>query len=388
MTMALHILLVDDRPDSVLFLAEFLLARSHRVETSNNGAEALEAIVRRTRSGDAYDLLISDVTMPGMDGLTLVRELRRRQLLIPTALYTGFSAVNPNLHQQATQLECLAVMEKPLELRRIERLVEEVIARRTGTARRQLTARSTRDDNQPFFGTSRVIVKPGGRRPDAGTGESRTGALERKSDLHPVVREPAPPSLELPSTPAATGQTGAFTAQLGRRTGSTQAAAQIPGTDPFTAPGSHRIQAVPLPPPPVLPPLPPPPGAADNGNGNGNVSRTRYPTAITQAFSQPQAEQPPTTGLVRRQAGLFTHTGGHYSTLSSTRIRRGVGGASPLTPPHGHTEQPPPSAQPLTSSSRAVACAHCRRVFVVLVKPESFTAMCVNCGKLNRIDPL
>ena len=384
MTMALHILLVDDRPDSVLFLGEFLLARGHRVETSSNGAEALEAIIRRTRGGDAYDLLISDVTMPGMDGLTLVRELRRRQLLIPTALYTGFSAVNPNLHQQATQLECLAVMEKPLELRRIERLVEEVIARRTGTARRQLTSRATRDDNQPFFGTSRVIVKPGGLRPDAASEEPRTGALERKSDLHPVVREPAPPPLELPPAPAATGQTGAFTAQLGRRTGQTQAVAQIPGTDPFTAPGGHRVQAVPLPPPPVLPPLPPPQVApADGGD-----ARTRYPTAITQAFAQQEAEQPPTTGVVRRQAGLFTHTGGYHTTLSSTRIRRGVGGTRPLTPAHGQVEQPPPSAQPLTSSSRAVACAHCQRVFVVLVKQESFTAMCVNCGKLNRIDPL
>jgi CheY-like chemotaxis protein len=385
MTMALHILLVDDRPDSVLFLGEFLLARGHRVETSGNGAEALEAIIRRTRSGDAYDLLISDVTMPGMDGLALVRELRRRQLLIPTALYTGFSAVNPNLQSQATQLECLAVMEKPLELRRIERLVEEVIARRTGTARRQLTSRATRDDNQPFFGTSRVIVKPGGLRPAAVSEEPRTGALERKSDLHPVVRQPAPPPLEVPPAPAATGQTGAFTAQLGRRTGGTQAVPQLPGTDPFTAPGGHRIQSIALPPPPELPPLPPPPGAP----APGSAARSRYPTAITKAFALQEAEpQQPTTGVVRRQAGLFTHTGGYHSALSSTRIRRGVAGTRPPTPQPGQVEAPPPSAQPLTSSSRAVACAHCRRVFVVLVKQEGFTAMCVNCGKLNRIDPL
>ena len=126
MPASLHILVVDDRPDSVLFLTEFLLSRHQRVETCGNGAEALEAVMRRHRTSDGYDLVISDVTMPGMDGLSLLRELRRRQMLVPLALYTGYGSLNPTLQQQATQLGCITVLDKPLELRRVERLIEEV----------------------------------------------------------------------------------------------------------------------------------------------------------------------------------------------------------------------------------------------------------------------
>src|SRR6202012_4073485 len=75
-------------------------------------------------------------------------ELRRRQSEIPVALYTGFASVNPGLAQRAAQVGCLTVMDKPLELRRIERLVEEVLIRKIGS-------RSVNRD-QPFFGTSRM----------------------------------------------------------------------------------------------------------------------------------------------------------------------------------------------------------------------------------------
>jgi hypothetical protein len=39
-------------------------------------------------------------------------------------------------------------------------------------------------------------------------------------------------------------------------------------------------------------------------------------------------------------------------------------------------------------SSRAVACAHCHKVFMVATRNDSYTAVCVHCAKLNRIDPL
>src|SRR5580658_9475801 len=124
MPSALHILVVDDRPDSILFLTEFLLSRQHQVETCSNGSEALEAVMRRQRTNDSYDLVISDVSMPGMDGITLLQELRRRSINVPLVLYTGFGAMNPTLSQQAASLNCLAMLDKPLELRRIERIIE------------------------------------------------------------------------------------------------------------------------------------------------------------------------------------------------------------------------------------------------------------------------
>ena len=47
----LHILVVDDKPDSAMFLSEFLLSRQHRVEISGSGTEALEAVGLSDRMG-------------------------------------------------------------------------------------------------------------------------------------------------------------------------------------------------------------------------------------------------------------------------------------------------------------------------------------------------
>jgi CheY-like chemotaxis protein len=180
---SLHILVVDDRPDTVLFLTEFLLSRDHRVETCSNGNEALEAIVRRHRTANTYDLLISDVSMPGMDGITLLKEIRRRQLLLPVALYTAFGSMHPTLMQEAHQHDCLAVLDKPIELRRIDTLLSNVIARRDGTHHQE--------KDQPFFGTSRV-ARPSpvpGAIPSADMGTGTTGS-KRRETAHPAAADP------------------------------------------------------------------------------------------------------------------------------------------------------------------------------------------------------
>jgi CheY-like chemotaxis protein len=361
MSTPLHILVVDDRPDSVLFLTEFLLSRHLRVETCGNGTEALEAVLRRHRTSDAYDLVISDVTMPGMDGLALLRELRRRQILVPLALYTAYGSLNPTLQQQATQLGCLTVLDKPLELRRIERLVEEVSSRRSGT---RGLSRAERDE-QPFFGTSRVArtatptVSSG---PGVDSGQPVTGALERKPGSAPA------PGTQPPAVPPAQYSTTSFT----RRTVDPQrppAADSPPAQYPTTSFARRSLDPQPLP-------------ASDD-------PPAQYPTtSFTRRTVEPPTKPPVTaSGYVRRPSGLFLSQGGNVKGPTTTaRIRRSISGTH--VPPTGAPPVPPPVPPPGNSPSRAVSCAHCRRIFLVLSKPDIFNAVCVHCGGLNRIDPL
>lgn len=67
------ILLVDDEPEILATLAEILTYAGHRVETATDGAAALERLDRRS-----FDVIMSDVRMPGLDGPGLYAEIERR----------------------------------------------------------------------------------------------------------------------------------------------------------------------------------------------------------------------------------------------------------------------------------------------------------------------
>jgi len=430
----LHILVVDDRPDSVLFLTEFLLSRRHRVETCSNGAEALEAIVRRHRTADAYDLLISDVSMPGMDGLTLLKEIRRRQLLLPVALYTAYGSMHPNLAQQAQQQGCLVVLDKPIELRRVENLLDEVLARRNGSQRQE--------KDQPFFGTSRVsrsTTTTAYRRETAQPSDldapaSGGYALEAKTVIplppsvpmsinHSPIPLPPPPPPRIPPplrTPLPfpidrqephTRSMPSFRTPLPhaqeKRDGSARTVNSAFRTPlPFLQqPGGTVSNPTPpaIPPtvasaPPVrtspLPPLPTQqvfPGSEET-DAPPQPTTNRHTTSFLRRGVTPPSKM---TGYVRRPSGIFLQnnpTAGEEAPANLTgtaRIRRTVTGSyvpSPLAAGQGNQQ----TRSPVNAggATRAVACAHCRKVFMVASRPDAYTAVCVHCGQLNRIDPL
>ena len=68
------ILLAEDNPINVFLVQSLLKGTGHRITTASNGLVALEMF-----RGGNYDVLVTDVQMPGMDGYTLVREVRRHE---------------------------------------------------------------------------------------------------------------------------------------------------------------------------------------------------------------------------------------------------------------------------------------------------------------------
>ncbi len=81
-----RILVVDDEAGIRELLAKTLAVAEYDVDLAADGQEALE----RLRRGE-YDLLITDLRMPGVDGLTLIREARRFMPQLPIIIITGYS---------------------------------------------------------------------------------------------------------------------------------------------------------------------------------------------------------------------------------------------------------------------------------------------------------
>ncbi len=80
-----RLLVVDDSLDVVQLLSEMLRREGHEVDVANNGVEALDAI-----NGDiAYDVVISDLIMPELDGFGLVRKLKEAGNPIPIIVLSG-----------------------------------------------------------------------------------------------------------------------------------------------------------------------------------------------------------------------------------------------------------------------------------------------------------
>jgi signal transduction histidine kinase/ActR/RegA family two-component response regulator len=84
-TPPLRILLVDDERAVREFLSQELSEEGHNVAVASDGYAALAQIDR----GLNFDLVISDLAMPGLDGVAVIREVRRRRPRLPAILLTG-----------------------------------------------------------------------------------------------------------------------------------------------------------------------------------------------------------------------------------------------------------------------------------------------------------
>jgi two-component system C4-dicarboxylate transport response regulator DctD len=105
-----QILLVDDDPTLLQALPHMLTLHLHRiqVETARSAIEALQ----RMQVQD-YETIISDITMPGMDGLELLAHIREIQPETPTILITG--QVDPRFLIQAMEQGAYDFLQKPLD---------------------------------------------------------------------------------------------------------------------------------------------------------------------------------------------------------------------------------------------------------------------------------
>src|SRR3954469_21470382 len=102
------ILVVDDDVDICRNLADILGDLGYHVDTAHDGPSALELARRRP-----YDLALLDLKMPGMDGLTLYRELRKLRADAVALIVTAFAG--PDTAAEAQAAGVWKVLPKPVD---------------------------------------------------------------------------------------------------------------------------------------------------------------------------------------------------------------------------------------------------------------------------------
>lgn len=120
-TRRLRVLVVDDEAAIRLALVRHLQRRGHEVETAEDGASALERI-----ASNEFDVIVSDIRMPGMSGDRLLRELRARGALdaVRRLLFmTGDPA--SEAVQKGMEGIAIPVLSKPFTLTEITERIEE-----------------------------------------------------------------------------------------------------------------------------------------------------------------------------------------------------------------------------------------------------------------------
>jgi two-component system, NtrC family, response regulator HydG len=120
MTAVASILVVDDEIDTCRNLSDILTDLGYQVDTALDGFAALELARQKP-----YDIALLDLKMPGMDGLTLYRELRKLRSSTVAIIVTAYAS-------KATAEEALAagawqVLAKPVDLGRLLAMVEEAL---------------------------------------------------------------------------------------------------------------------------------------------------------------------------------------------------------------------------------------------------------------------
>jgi len=119
------ILVVDDEQSMTQFLGIVLRKEGYSVTTVNNGKDALE----RTRAED-FDVVITDIKMPGMDGIQLLQGIKKHDPSLPVVIMTAYAsqqsaidAVNLGAFQylikNAKNDEIKLVVRNALEMRRV-----------------------------------------------------------------------------------------------------------------------------------------------------------------------------------------------------------------------------------------------------------------------------
>ncbi len=106
------ILIADDEERMRHLLALMLERNGYQVDQAKDGADALERLKE-----NQYDLLVSDIKMPNMDGMTLLKRLREEDILLPVVFITAFATVDASV--EAMKAGASDYITKPFEEERI-----------------------------------------------------------------------------------------------------------------------------------------------------------------------------------------------------------------------------------------------------------------------------
>jgi len=115
-----NILVVDDEQTIRELISELLETKGYRIITAIDGEDALDKM-----SAETFDLFIIDMAMPRMDGMTLLKEIKKIQPLAVVIVLTGFSSIEGAVN--AVHAGAYQYISKPIKSKELFDLVEKAI---------------------------------------------------------------------------------------------------------------------------------------------------------------------------------------------------------------------------------------------------------------------
>ena len=118
------LLIVDDNPSNLKLLRALLSAEGFQVRTASNADEAMQALAQ-----GRPDLVLTDVQMPGMDGLEFTRRLKADPLThdVPVVAITAYAMSGDEA--KAIEAGCDAYVSKPIDTRALPGLLHGLLGR-------------------------------------------------------------------------------------------------------------------------------------------------------------------------------------------------------------------------------------------------------------------
>src|SRR5215471_237101 len=130
-----NILIVDDEANTLASLSRAFRLAGHEAIVCDNAGRALELA-----KAQSFDLILSDVVMPGKDGLALLEELKQQGVATPVVMMSGQAHIE--MAVRATRLGALDFLEKPISTDKLLLTVENVLKlQRLESENRQLRQR-------------------------------------------------------------------------------------------------------------------------------------------------------------------------------------------------------------------------------------------------------
>jgi DNA-binding response OmpR family regulator len=118
-----RILIIDDSEETVAGLQHFF-SKKYEVFTAGDGMEGLKLF---ENEDNGFDLVITDLVMPYISGVGVISIIKKKYAGIPVIAITGWGEHPGAL---ATEAQADIVLEKPIELPELEKLVEDLLAKK------------------------------------------------------------------------------------------------------------------------------------------------------------------------------------------------------------------------------------------------------------------
>ena len=178
----ISVLVVDDDPSNRESLSRRLTRRGYSVATAADGQQALDMIPTRV-----FDVILLDVTMPGMDGIEVLTEIRRTRpaTLLPVVMATARSESEEVV--RALALGANDYVTKPLDFSVVEARIGTQATMRRAVARAMDLDRQLRDRNEELESANKKLLR---------AAERTTRELRAAADVQAAFLPQSPPEVD------------------------------------------------------------------------------------------------------------------------------------------------------------------------------------------------